>query len=82
MAARPRRRRGDAEAVSLLAAAERLREEIGAPRFPPTEAALDEALAPAASATPADVLERRPRAGRAADLDSTVAGGRRSASSA
>ena len=37
---------GDAEAVSLLAAAERLREEIGAPRFPPTEAALDEALAP------------------------------------
>ena len=43
---------GDAEAVSLLAAAERLREEIGAPRFPPTEAALDEALAPARDAHP------------------------------
>ena len=63
---------GDAEAISLLAAAERLREEIGAPRFPPTEAALAEALAPAQTRTPADVLERANAAGRNADLDLTV----------
>ena len=63
---------GDAEAVSLLAAAERLREEIGAPRFPPTEAALAEALAPAQTRTPADVLERAAASGRTADLDLTV----------
>ena len=55
---------GDAEAVSLLAAAERLREEIGAPRFPPTEAALAEALAPAQARTPADVLDRAAASGR------------------
>ena len=52
---------GDAEAVSLLAAAERLREEIGAPRFPPTEAALAEALAPARARTPATCSSARPR---------------------
>ena len=52
---------GDAEAVSLLAAAERLREEIGAPRFPPTEAALAEALAPARGAHPG--RRARPRRG-------------------
>jgi hypothetical protein len=63
---------GDAEAVSLLAASERLREEIGAPRFPPTEAALAEALAPARTRTPDDVLERATAAGRTADLDLTV----------
>ena len=63
---------GDAEAVSLLAAAESLREEIGAPRFPPTEAALAEALAPAEARTPADVLETGRRDGRAADLDLAV----------
>ena len=63
---------GDAEAVSLLAAAERLREEIGAPRFPPTEAALEEALAPARERTPADVLERAAAAGRTTDLDLTI----------
>ena len=44
---------GDAEAVSLLAAAEGLRAEIGAPRFPPTQAALDEALGPARDRTSA-----------------------------
>jgi hypothetical protein len=63
---------GDAEAVSLLAASERLREEIGAPRFPPTEAALAEALAPAQARTPDDVLDRAAAAGRTADLDLTV----------
>ena len=63
---------GDAEAVSLLAAAERLREEIGAPRFPPTEAALAEALAPAQARTPADVLDRAAASGRSDDLDLTI----------
>ncbi|MBF4765508.1 AAA family ATPase [Nocardioides islandensis] len=63
---------GDAEAVSLLATAEQLREEIGAPRFPPTEAALAEALAPARERTPADVLDRAAATGRTAALDLTV----------
>jgi hypothetical protein len=63
---------GDAEAVTLLAAAEALRTEIGAPRFPPTEAALAEALAPARERTPDDVLERAAAAGRTADLDLSV----------
>ena len=63
---------GDAEAVSLLAAAESLRVEIGAPRFPPTEAAIAEALAPAEARTPADVLERAAADGRTADLDLAV----------
>ncbi len=63
---------GDAEAVSLLAAAGRLREEIGAPRFPPTEAAIEEALTPARARTPADVLERAMASGRADDLDLVI----------
>lgn len=63
---------GDYEAVSLLAAAERLREEIGAPRFPPTEAAIDEALAPARTRTPADVLARAAASGRTDDLDLVI----------
>jgi class 3 adenylate cyclase/tetratricopeptide (TPR) repeat protein len=63
---------GDAEAVSLLAAAEGLRSEIGAPRFPITEAAIAEALAPAHARTPADVLEKASADGRTADLDLTV----------
>ncbi len=63
---------GDAEAVSLLAAAEGLREEIGAPRFPPTEAALDEALAPARERTSAALLEEATLTGRAASLEATV----------
>ena len=54
-----------------------LREEIGAPRFPPTQAALDEALAPARGAHPGRVLERGGRApAAAADLDATVRPGR------
>ena len=52
---------GDAEAVSLLAAAEGLREEIGAPRFPPTEVALDAALAPARERTATGLLEEATR---------------------
>ena len=63
---------GDAEAVSLLATAEQLREDIGAPRFPPTEAALGDALAPAYERTPADVLDRAAAMGRTAALDLTV----------
>ncbi len=63
---------GDADAVSLLAAAERLRDEIGAPRFPPTEAALEEALQPARARTPADVLDRAAVSGRTDDLDLVV----------
>jgi class 3 adenylate cyclase/tetratricopeptide (TPR) repeat protein len=63
---------GDAEAVSLLATAEQLRDEIGAPRFPPTEVAIAEALAPAQERTPADVLDRAGALGRTAALDLTV----------
>jgi tetratricopeptide (TPR) repeat protein len=63
---------GDAEAVSLLAVAEGLREEIGAPRFPPTEAALAAALGVARERTSADVLERAAATGRTAALDLTV----------
>jgi class 3 adenylate cyclase/tetratricopeptide (TPR) repeat protein len=63
---------GDAEAASLIAAAEALREEIGAPRFPPTEAALAEALAPARDRTPAAMLEEATVSGRAASVDATV----------
>ncbi|MEO6510142.1 MAG: hypothetical protein ABIO16_04060, partial [Nocardioides sp.] len=48
------------------------REEIGAPRFPPTEAALDEALVPARDRTPLDILERAAAAGRVAAFDLTV----------
>ncbi len=53
----------DADAVFLLAAAERLRGEIGAPRFPPTEAALAESLAPARDRTPPDLLDAGPGRG-------------------
>jgi tetratricopeptide (TPR) repeat protein len=63
---------GDAEAVSLLAAAESLREEIGAPRFPPTQVALDEALAPARERTSAALLEEATLTGRAASLEAIV----------
>ena len=63
---------GDAEAVSLLAAAEGLRAEIGAPRFPPTQAALDEALSPARDRTSAPLLEEAAVSGRSASLEATV----------
>jgi adenylate cyclase len=59
---------GDADAVFLVAAAERLREEIGAPRFPPTEAALTEALVPARARTPRPLLDAAQAEGSAADL--------------
>ena len=55
-----------------MAAAERLREEIGAPRFPPTETALAEALAPARARTPADVLDRAAARDGEDDLDLTI----------
>ena len=59
--------------MSLIAAAERLRAEIGAPRFPPTEAALDEALAPARDRDLGRRCSTRPRPpGRAASLDVVV----------
>ena len=62
----------DADAMYLLAAAARVREVIGAPRFPPTEAALAEALAPARDRTAAEVLGRAEAEGAAADLASAV----------
>jgi adenylate cyclase len=58
----------DVEATWLLGAAEALRAEIGAPRFPPTEAALAEALAPARQRTSVEVLDRAAEAGSVADL--------------
>ena len=63
----------DADAVSLLAAAESLRAEIGAPRFPPTQEALTEALRPALERTTAPVLAAAQEAGGAADLGDVVA---------
>ncbi|MEO5852360.1 MAG: AAA family ATPase [Nocardioides sp.] len=65
-------RGGDEPAATLLGAAEAVRAAIGAPRFPPTEAALAAALAPARARTPADVLDRAAVAGRATSLDETV----------
>ncbi|HEY2878043.1 AAA family ATPase [Nocardioides sp.] len=62
----------DVDAVYLLAAAARVREVIGAPRFPPTEAALVEALAPARDRTAAEALGRAEAEGEAADLASAV----------
>ncbi|NYD40784.1 AAA family ATPase [Nocardioides panaciterrulae] len=62
----------DADAVALLAAAGRLREEIGAPRFPPTRAALEAALAPAQARTPGEVLDRAEAEGRGAGLADVV----------
>ena len=53
----------DADAISLLAAAESLRGEIGAPRFPPTQEALDEALRPARERTSAEVFAGRDHGG-------------------
>ncbi len=58
---------GDGPAVALIAAAERLRTEIGAPRFPPTEAALTTALEAARSrTTSAAEVGRRHGGGRPA----------------
>ena len=62
----------DADALFLLAGAERLREEIGAPRFPPTEAALTEAVAPARRRTPAEVLDPAESQGATAGLSDAV----------
>jgi class 3 adenylate cyclase/tetratricopeptide (TPR) repeat protein len=63
---------GDAEAVWLLGAAEGLRAEIGAPRFPPTEAAIEAALTSARARNDAQVLEGAVTEGRAAGLEVTV----------
>lgn len=62
----------DVDAVWLVAAAGRLRDEIGAPRFPPTEAALEQALGPVRSRTAAPSLDRAAAAGAATDLDECV----------
>ena len=64
---------GDTEAVALMAAAERVRVEIPAPRFPPTEAALERALAPARERTAAADLDRAAAGGRVEHLEDTVA---------
>jgi tetratricopeptide (TPR) repeat protein len=63
----------DGAAAYLLAAAARVREDIGAPRFPPTEAALSEALAPARERTGEEVLKNAETEGADADLASVVA---------
>ena len=63
---------GDGDAAYLLGGAEHLREEIGAPRFPPTEAALAEAMAPARERTSDAVLDQAREAGRGAELADVV----------
>ena len=63
----------DAEAVALIAAAEQLRAEIGAPRFPATDIILAEALEPARSRGADEQLERAAAEGRAAPLDVVLA---------
>jgi adenylate cyclase len=64
--------RDDAGAAFLLGAAERLREEIGAPRFSPTQAALEAALEPARGRTGVHVLDAAAAEGRTADLSLAV----------
>ena len=63
----------DTGAVALLGAAAQLRTAIGAPRFPPTEAALEAALAPARARTSSAALAEADRSGRAEELSATVA---------
>ena len=63
----------DLAAVTLIAAALRVREEIGAPRFPPTEAALERATARTRSRASAEDLDGAAAAGRSADLDAVLA---------
>ncbi len=63
----------DTEAVSLLAAAEQLRSEIGAPRFAATEGILAEALGLAHARSTGAELERAAAAGREAQLEMVVA---------
>jgi hypothetical protein len=62
----------DSDAAFLLAAAASVREEIGAPRFPPTEAALAEALVPARERTAAELLSRADDEGGTAELAAAV----------
>ncbi len=64
---------GDADAVRLLATAARVREEIGAPRFPPTEAALEAASTPARARTDAAVLATAEAAGGRDTVEAAVA---------
>ena len=71
-----RGRQHDSESARLLGAAQRVREEIGAPRFPPTEAALAQALTPAVSAGRAT---RRPATAETGTLDGATADGHRMA---
>ena len=62
----------DEPAAYLLGAAAHVRQQIGAPRFAPTEAALSEALAPARARTDADMLGQAETAGADADLGAVV----------
>ncbi len=62
----------DGLAAYLLGAAARVRREIGAPRYPPTEAALAEALAPARGRTSDEVLASAEAEGADADLTGAV----------
>lgn len=63
----------DADAMTLLVAAQRVREEIGAPRFPPTEAQLEAALEPARARTAAALLQRAASAGAVAEIGNVFA---------
>jgi class 3 adenylate cyclase/tetratricopeptide (TPR) repeat protein len=63
----------DEDALVLMGAAEALREEIGAPRFPPTVAAIEMALVPARRRTPAERLDAAVADGRGLDQDAAVA---------
>ena len=62
----------DAQAVTLLSAAEAMREEIGAPRFSTTREAIEAAVRPAQERTASDALVAAAEAGRSARLEATV----------
>jgi hypothetical protein len=64
---------GDADALRLIGAAERLREEINAPRFPPTEAQLGEAVALARARSDRATLEHAEAAASTDPLEAVVA---------
>jgi class 3 adenylate cyclase/tetratricopeptide (TPR) repeat protein len=64
--------RHDSEAAFLLAAAARLRVEIGAPRFGPTEAIIEAAVAPARVRMQPEALARADAEGARADLPDAV----------
>ncbi|MGB0099849.1 MAG: tetratricopeptide repeat protein [Nocardioides sp.] len=65
-------RDADVDAVWLVAAAGRVRDEIGAPRFSPTETALRRALLPSRSRLPAEAFDRAEAAGARSGLGRCV----------